>query len=578
MTNWGAAAGASHTQKITGDGEYELSLANTSGDTVTGLTVFTVDFTDLAKSDKWDATGMSVSDIVVKIDGKEVPADTSKMVFGRIEKDSTALRLEISNPGGEGLTGEDSPFDVDDPDAIDFESVEIAESISVSFTISGLKKGTTDLGDQKIQGYVGDGTIADLNPVEEGESYATLVFADDSWWKMSNWGPVVGASHTRKVTGDGEYELSLTNNSGETVTGLTVFTVDFTNLAKSDKWDATEMKVSDIVVKIDGKEVPADTSKMVFGRIESESTALRLEISNPGGEGLTGEDSPFDVNDPDAIDFESVEIAESISVSFKVSGLKEGTTDLGTEKIQGYAGQTIKDIQGTQESENPEASASAPAASASAPAVTVTSAPAVSTSPAAVTTGDAVTGTSKLTVAKSLVVVAPNKSTTVKYTAKKAAGASSAAVVKVSSKSKKVAKVTKKGTNKIKITVPKKAVKGASTTVTLKSTKLNGKAVSATVKVYVRNTAKKVKAAKKSISVKKGKTVKLVLNASGKIQNKKKPVAETVTVQGKVVKLTAVKYAKKKITVTLKGVKKAKNKAVTIKVGTKKVKVKATVK
>ena len=102
-------------------------------------------------------------------------------------------------------------------------------------------------------------------------------------------------------------------------------------------------------------------------------------------------------------------------------------------------------------------------------------------------------------------------------------------------------------------------------------------AISAKIKVYVRNSAKKVKAAKKAITVKKGKTAKLVIKAS-KVQNKKKAFVDTITVKGKVLKLTNVKYAKGKATLTLKGAKKAKKKAVTIKVGSKKVKVKATVK
>ena len=69
----------------------------------------------------------------------------------------------------------------------------------------------------------------------------------------------------------------------------------------------------------------------------------------------------------------------------------------------------------------------------------------------------------------------------------------------------------------------------------------------------------------------------MVVKAS-KVQNKKKAFADTITVKGKVLKLTAVKYAKGKATLTLKGAKKAKKKVVKIKVGKKTVKVKATVK
>ena len=218
-----------------------------------------------------------------------------------------------------------------------------------------------------------------------------------------------------------------------------------------------------------------------------------------------------------------------------------------------------------------------PAATTTAKATT---APAKTTTPAQITTKQTITtpaalGTSKITPAQKTVVVAPGKTVKVGFTAKAAKPATKAAVVTATTASKKVATAKVNG-KKVVIKAPKKAVKGASTTVTLKST--NGdKKVSAKIKVYVRNSAKKVKAAKKSITVKKNKTTKLVIKAS-KVQNKKKAFADTITVKGKIVKLTDVKFAKGKATLTLKGAKKAKNKAVTIKVGSKSVKVKATVK
>ena len=213
-----------------------------------------------------------------------------------------------------------------------------------------------------------------------------------------------------------------------------------------------------------------------------------------------------------------------------------------------------------------------PAATATAPAKTTT--PAQITTKQTITTPAAV-GTSKIKAAQKTVVVAPGKTVKVGFTATAAKPATKAAVVTATTASKKVATAKVKG-KKVVIKAPKKAVKGASTTVTLKST--NGdKKVSAKIKVYVRNSAKKVKAAKKAITVKKGKTTKLVIKAS-KVQNKKKAFADTITVKGKIVKLTDVKFAKGKATLTLKGAKKAKKKAVTIKVGSKSVKVKATVK
>jgi hypothetical protein len=428
---------------------------------------------------------------------------------------------------------------------------------------------------------------------------AFLMFTDSNW-AWGNWSTKVsgGFGNDAVITGDGEYSVSIDADGYaeankdtkdfnlSAAEGANVFCVDIKNLCNSPNMDISEMEVSDLKVYADNKTIDVNTAKVLMGDVEGGGN-FRIEIYNQYGD--TAEDS--------AIAQDDLTFEKSLKVSFKLSGIKEGTsngafacdTD-GDKKNDNYT--SLKDakdeLTGAGE-EDPEPLTPSATLTPVTPAETVApSAPATTaavttgtsvTTPAAVATNNAVQaeGTGKLTVAKNLVVVAPGKSTTVKFTAKKAAAASKAAVVSVSTKSKKVAKVTKKG-SKIKITVPKKATKGASTTVTVKSTKLNGKAISAKVTVYVRNTAKKVKPAKKSITVKKGKTVKLVLKASGKIQNKKKPVAETVTVAGKIVKLTKVQYAKKKITVTLKGNKKAKNKAVTIKVGTKKVKVKATVK
>jgi hypothetical protein len=446
----------------------------------------------------------------------------------------------------------------------------------------------------------------------------------DGNWSWGNWNTKVngGFGNDAVITDNGDYSVSIDadgwkeyNEKKETenfslsaADGATVFCVDIQGLCNSPNLDISEMKVSNLKIYADNKSISVNTANVKMGDIEGKGN-FRIDIYNAYGP---------TADDP-AIDETEITFEKSLKVSFTLSGIKKGTSkdafqldttgdgnndtyvslddavdewsdegEADPEPLNPVA--TLTPVEDTTEASAAPADTNASAApadttisatpaSGGATSATPASGGATTATTTAVTTSTtAVKATGKITVAKSLVVVAPGKSATVKFTAKKAKGASSAAVVKATSKSKKVAKVAVKG-SKVKITVPKKAVKGASTQITLKSeNSLTGKAASATVKVYVRNTAKKVKAAKKSITVKKKKTVKLVLNASGKIQNKKKPVAETVTVQGKVVKLTAVKYAKKKITVTLQGVKKAKNKAVTIKVGTKKVKVKVTVK
>lgn len=412
-------------------------------------------------------------------------------------------------------------------------------------------------------------------PDEENQAF--LMFTDKGY-KWGNWNTKVcgGSGKDATITGNGTYTVSINKKDfakqddvAAPANGANVFCVDIMGICKTQKFDASKIAFSDVVVKCDGKEIKTDISKMYEGNIEGgQNDNYRLEIRNEYGygDGEFNTKDEFDEMNPD-FTFE-----DSLSVTFTIKGIKEGKTPEGAFKTADD--KSVVAVGGERAKVADVADVVKTAAPSTKPAVTTTK-PAVTTKPA-ITTAAAVKGTSKLTVAKKLVVVAPNKSVKVAFKATKAKNTSGAAVVKATSKSKKVATVKVKGKNVI-IKAPKKAVKGASTTVTLKSTKANGKAISAKIKVYVRNSAKKVKAAKKSITVKKGKTKKLVIKAS-KVQNKKKAFADTITVKGKVLKLTAVKYAKGKATLTLKGAKKAKKKVVKIKVGKKTVKVKATVK
>ena len=405
---------------------------------------------------------------------------------------------------------------------------------------------------------------------------AFLMFTDDNYgWGC--WNENKGEDAV--VTGNGTYTVSINKSDFKSTDvanpakGAKVFGVDILGLCNSDKMDASKAAISNVIIKCDGKEFKADESKMYEGLIEKEKGNYRLEIRNEWG-WSNGDFATKDEFDPNGeFGFE-----ESLSVTFTVTGIKEGTTpkDAFVTTKDGEETTAVSAV-GVRAAEAAKDADKTPAPSAKAPVVAKTATPAgvKTATPAAVST-KSVLGTSKLTTAKKMVVVAPGKSVKVAFKATAAKNTSGAAIVKATTASKKVATVKVNG-KKVTIKAPKKAVKGASTTVTLKSTKANGKAISAKIKVYVRNSAKKVKAAKKAITVKKGKTAKLVIKAS-KVQNKKKAFVDTITVKGKVLKLTNVKYAKGKATLTLKGAKKAKKKAVTIKVGSKKVKVKATVK
>ncbi len=465
-------------------------------------------------------------------------------------------------------------------------------------------------------------------PAAEGYK-AFLMFASSDWSVQNMDADANGTDAV--VTGNGTYTVSLDLEEGQAVEAAQVFCVDIKGLANAQNLDVSNMSIKDVVVKCDDQVVETDMSHMYFGCIEGEGNT-RLEIYNAWG--YSNDENENDFTTADEVDPEAFAFTKSISVTFTLDGIKKGATvtegnytiKTGTGDVAGEIKRKTPKTPAPEVSEDPAASndpatssdpttssdpaasnpaasnpaasnpaasknpaASNPAASknpaASNPAAkTATPAGVKSATPAGIKTATpagikSVKGTSKITAKKKIVIVAPGKKTTVKYTVKKAAGTSGAAVVKASSASKKIATVSLNTKKKVlTIKVPKKATKGASTTVTLKSKKKDGKKqATAKIKVYVRNSAKKVKAAKKSITFKKNQTKKLVIKAS-KVQNKKKAFVDTITVKGKVLKLTNVKYAKGKATLTLKAVKKAKKKAITIKVGKKSVKVKATVK
>lgn len=417
---------------------------------------------------------------------------------------------------------------------------------------------------------------AKAEPADLDKGHQAFLMFTDGNYGWGCWNENKGEDAV--VTGNGTYTVSINKSDFKSTDvanpakGAKVFGVDILGLCNSDKMDASKAAISNVIIKCDGKVFAADESKMYEGLIEKEKGNYRLEIRNEWG-WSNGDFATKDEFDPN----EEFGFEESLSVTFTVTGIKKGTTpkDAFVTTKDGEETSVVSAV-GVRAAEAAKDTDKTPAPTAKAPvAKTATPAGVKTATPAAVST-KSVLGTSKLTTAKKMVVVAPGKSVKVAFKATAAKNTSGAAIVKATTASKKVATVKVKG-KKVTIKVPKKAVKGASTTVTLKSTKANGKAISAKIKVYVRNSAKKVKAAKKAITVKKGKTAKLVIKAS-KVQNKKKAFVDTITVKGKVLKLTNVKYAKGKATLTLKGAKKAKKKAVTIKVGSKKVKVKATVK
>lgn len=179
--------------------------------------------------------------------------------------------------------------------------------------------------------------------------------------------------------------------------------------------------------------------------------------------------------------------------------------------------------------------------------------------------------TEKLTVKNKREVVAAGKTKKVAFTVTAAQGASQTEPVSVTSKNKKVATAKIKN-GKVEISVPKNAVKGKSTTITLTSGKKK-----ATIQVFVKNAVTSLKAEQNTVTLKKGKTTKVTVIV--KSNNKNYNTTDTVIVKSKKgnVENTKTVTQKKKVIVTVKGKKKGKD-TLTIKIGTKSVKVNVNIK
>lgn len=192
-----------------------------------------------------------------------------------------------------------------------------------------------------------------------------------------------------------------------------------------------------------------------------------------------------------------------------------------------------------------------------------------STPPGSSSTPAPKSGTDKIKLAKKSLTVVPGKTKGVGFTALPSSGSGKTAGVTVSVSGNK--NVTAKiSAAKVKVTAKKKAERGSSATVTLKSKNASGKTVKAALKVKVQNKVKKVVPAAKSVTLKKGKTKKLTLKVTA--QNQKKASTDKVKLSSSLVDITKTSVKKKKITVSLRGKKKGKKKA-TIQVGSKKVKI-----
>lgn len=183
------------------------------------------------------------------------------------------------------------------------------------------------------------------------DSYnAYLMFADSNWLWSSMAAQAGGKGYgvDAEITKDGTYTVSITSESvdananGDNPQGkggtdnafaATVFCVDITGILKTEKFDATKEAGNGVTkngtfdekdikcklksIKQDGKELKFDAKKVLYGNIEDQNTNYRIEIYNEYGK----------TKDNPPIDPLSVQWAESLDVTFEISGIGGGKTE-----------------------------------------------------------------------------------------------------------------------------------------------------------------------------------------------------------------------------------------------------------
>ena len=124
-----------------------------------GALVFAVNIKGICRTKKFDASKMAISYVSVKCDGKEIKTDLSKMYEGDIDGNGD-YRLEIRNEYGygDGDFATKDEFDETNPDFT------FKESLSVTFTVTGIREGETP--EDAFQKEDNDGTIKSV--VEAG--------------------------------------------------------------------------------------------------------------------------------------------------------------------------------------------------------------------------------------------------------------------------------------------------------------------------------------------------------------------------------------------------------------------------
>ena len=189
-------------------------------------------------------------------------------------------RVDIYNQWDGSDTG------TDETSAVIPSEVNFKESISITFTITGI--GNTSCN-------------------------AFLCFADGTW-ATSNWGFNEDGNGSCVINGDGTYTMKLAGSGS----GLGVFAIDFIGLSAAVGAENINVKIEKCVMDDWGTSLDFDNTKLVVGDIENNGN-VRADIFNQWDGSGTGSAETC------GVDLNAVNFSKRIGVTFEVTGTDGGT-------------------------------------------------------------------------------------------------------------------------------------------------------------------------------------------------------------------------------------------------------------
>ncbi len=170
-------------------------------------------------------------------------------------------------------------------------------------------------------------------PLSKEDGYeAYMIFEDESWqWINNSPASQGGNGKDAVITGDGTYTVSINKDAlgaESNARGLNELQVLINGMAAAEKFDASNVKVENISVSCDGKELSVNPAHVYYGNMTSGyNEDITIEIYNIFGYNLgkffTRKTFAEDACDNNISNFT---VSDSLSVTFSLSGITEGKT------------------------------------------------------------------------------------------------------------------------------------------------------------------------------------------------------------------------------------------------------------